>query len=69
MTLHPPGGIIFDKHDKSCRYLTLMTDTGHTQSTGEDIQEPFQAKTDPQMFDVVTYSAQKKKLNEPRFVN
>ncbi len=26
MTLHPPGGMIFDKHDKSHRYLTLMTD-------------------------------------------
>ena len=25
VTLHPPGGMIFDKHDKSCRYLTLMT--------------------------------------------
>ncbi len=25
MTLHPPGGMIFDKHDKSRRYLTLMT--------------------------------------------
>ncbi len=25
VTLHPPGGIIFDKHDKSSRYLTSMT--------------------------------------------
>ncbi len=25
VTLHPPGGMIFDKHDKSRRYLTLMT--------------------------------------------
>ncbi len=22
--LHPPGGMIFDKHDKSRRYLTSM---------------------------------------------
>ncbi len=26
MTLHPPGGMIFDKHDKSRHYLTSMTD-------------------------------------------
>ncbi len=26
VTLHPSGGMIFDKHDKSRRYLTLMTD-------------------------------------------
>ena len=35
MTLHPPGGMIFDKHDKSRRYLTLMSGlsarVGHTE--------------------------------------
>ena len=32
ITLHPPGGMIFEKHDKSRRYLTLMTDDSLEQN-------------------------------------